>query len=99
MTATRVQINKNFERKMVHIFLSIRFNIHFGCSKEPSQYFEYPKGVFWFRNEKKLFNYMYPYLEVDMTHIPINTQIMKYFFCLLHDVHSRSLTYPYRLTA
>ena len=28
--------NKNFERKIVNIFLPISFNICFGCSKEPS---------------------------------------------------------------
>ena len=29
--------NKNFQRKIVNIFLPINFNICFGCSKEPSQ--------------------------------------------------------------
>ena len=29
-------VNKIFERKIVNIFLSINFNICFGCSKEPS---------------------------------------------------------------
>ena len=28
--------NKNFQRKIVNIFLPINFNICFGCSKEPS---------------------------------------------------------------
>ena len=27
---------RNFERKIVYIFLPISFNIHFGCSKEQS---------------------------------------------------------------
>ena len=33
----QVQINKNFKRNIVNIFLPINFNICFGCSKEPSQ--------------------------------------------------------------
>ena len=33
---TQVYINKNFQRKIVDIFLPINFNICFGCSKEPS---------------------------------------------------------------
>ena len=33
---TQVEINKIFERKIVNIFLSISFNICFGCTKEPS---------------------------------------------------------------
>ena len=33
---TRVEINKNFQRKIVNFFLPINFNICFGCSKEPS---------------------------------------------------------------
>ena len=32
----QVQINKNFQRKIVNIFLPINFNTCFGCSKEPS---------------------------------------------------------------
>ena len=32
----QVKINKNFQRKIVNIFLPINFNIGFGCSKEPS---------------------------------------------------------------
>ena len=30
-----VYINKNFQRKIVNIFLPINFSICFGCSKEP----------------------------------------------------------------
>ena len=30
------QINEKFQHKIVNIFLSISFNICFGCSKEPS---------------------------------------------------------------
>ena len=33
---TQVYINKNFQRKIVNIFLPIIFSICFGCSKEPS---------------------------------------------------------------
>ena len=33
---TKVKINKLVECKIVNIFLSISFNICFGCSKEPS---------------------------------------------------------------
>ena len=31
-----VWISKQFERKIVNIFLTMSFNICFGCSKEPS---------------------------------------------------------------
>ena len=50
-----VQISKNYQRKIVNIFLSIHFNICFGFSKEPSQWdgsFEYPQHMFWLRNKK-----------------------------------------------
>ena len=33
---SQIQINKNFQYKIVNIFLSIIFSIFFGCSKEPS---------------------------------------------------------------
>ena len=39
----------------VKFFLSISFNICFGCSKEPSHQdgsFEYPQHMFWWRNKK-----------------------------------------------
>ena len=32
----QVKINRNFQCKIVNIFLPINFNICFGCSKEPS---------------------------------------------------------------
>ena len=35
--------------KIVNIFLSISFNICFGCSKDGS--FEYPQHMFWLRNK------------------------------------------------
>ena len=50
-----VQISKNYQRKIVNIFLSIHFNICFGCSKELSQWdgsFEYSQHLFWLRNKK-----------------------------------------------
>ena len=50
------KMNKNFQRKIVNIFLPINFNIGFGCSKEPSHWdgsFEYPQHIFWLRNKKK----------------------------------------------
>ena len=31
-----IYINKNFQRKIVNIFLPINFNLCFGSSKEPS---------------------------------------------------------------
>ena len=51
-----IQLNKNFQRKILIIFLSISFNICFGYSKEPSHWngsFEYPQHMFWFINKKK----------------------------------------------
>ena len=36
--SAQVQINKNFQRKIVNIFLPINFNMCFGCSKEPTTY-------------------------------------------------------------
>ena len=56
----QVQIGKHFQRKIVNIFLSISFNICFGCSKEPSQWdssFEYLQHMFWLRNKKINFDY------------------------------------------
>ena len=51
---------QSFERIIVNFFLPIRFNICFGCSKEPSHYdgsFEYPQHMFWLRNKKIIFWY------------------------------------------
>ena len=42
----QVEINQTIQRKIVNIFLSINFNMCFGCSKELSHcdsYFEYPQ--------------------------------------------------------
>ena len=39
----------------MNIFLSISFNISFGCSKEPSHRdgsYEYPQHMFWLRSKK-----------------------------------------------
>ena len=33
---SQVKMYKNFQRKIVNIFLPINFNLCFGCSKEPS---------------------------------------------------------------
>ena len=55
-TVSMIQIGKNFQHNIMTIFLSISFNICFGCSKEPSDQdgsFEYPQHMFWFRNKKK----------------------------------------------
>ena len=49
-------VKQAFERKIVIIFLSIRLNMCFGCSKEPSHRdstFDYPQLMFWLRNKKK----------------------------------------------
>ena len=46
---------QTLEHTIVNIFLSISYNICFGCSKEPSHLdgsFEYPQHKFWLRNEK-----------------------------------------------
>ena len=53
-----VLINTISQRKTVNIFLSINFNMCFGCSKEPSHRdgsFEYPQQLFWLRNKKIFF--------------------------------------------
>ena len=54
-----VDLDKHiFERKIVNVFITTRFNICFGCSKEPSQRdgsFEYPQHMFWLRNKKNIF--------------------------------------------
>ena len=50
-----MEINKNFEHKIVNIFVCVNFNICFGCSKESSHRdgsFEYPQLMFWLRNKK-----------------------------------------------
>ena len=40
-----VEINNTIERKIVSIFLSISFNICFGCSKEPSHVLTFVLGA------------------------------------------------------
>ena len=50
-----IKIKKTFDSKIVNIFLSISFNICFGCSKEPSQWdgsLEYQQHMLWLRNMK-----------------------------------------------
>ena len=50
---------QNYEHKTVNIFLSIGFDICFGCSKEPSHWdgsFEHPEHMLWFRNMKNNFD-------------------------------------------
>ena len=49
------QLSKNNQRKIAIIFLSVTFNMCFGCSKELSHrdgFFEYPQHMFWLRNKK-----------------------------------------------
>ena len=56
---TEVKIYKNFQLKIVNIFLPINFNICFGCLKELSHLngsFEYPQHMFWMRNKKNEFS-------------------------------------------
>ena len=53
-------VKKNNLRKIVIIFLSIRLNKCFGCSKEPSHRdgsFEYQQHMFWLRNKRNIFSY------------------------------------------
>ena len=43
---------------LVYIFLTISFNMFFGCSKEPYHWdssFEYPQHMFWSKNKKFVF--------------------------------------------
>ena len=47
-----VEINKQNWRKIVNIFLSMGFDICFGCPKNRLGSFEYPQHVFWLRNKK-----------------------------------------------
>ena len=49
-----VHMTQNVERKIMNIFLSISFDICFGCSKEPPHRdgsFEYPQHIFLLRNK------------------------------------------------
>ena len=51
-------MSKILEGKIVIIFLSISFNICFGCSKEPfyrDGSFEYLKHMFWLRIKEIIF--------------------------------------------
>ena len=51
--------SKYFQRKIAIIFLSINFNMCFGCLKELSHCdgsFEYPQCMFWLRNKKIVFS-------------------------------------------
>ena len=53
---------QKIDGKIVNIFLSVGYNICFGCSKEPSHRdgsFEYQQHMFWLRNEKIVFNYTF----------------------------------------
>ena len=62
MELHRASYAKKIEHKIATIFLSITFNVYFGCSKEPSHQdgsFEYPQHVFWLRNKKKSFMHSY----------------------------------------
>ena len=46
---------KLFERKIVNIFLSISFNLCFGCSKETALLSTH-NIMFWMRNKKTIFS-------------------------------------------
>ena len=51
-------VKQNNLHKIVIFFLSIRLNMCFWCSKEPSHRdgsFEYPQNMFWLRNKKNNF--------------------------------------------
>ena len=53
-----VLIGEYFQDTIVNIFLSISFNMCFGCSKETSHRqgsFEHPQHRFWMRNKKNNF--------------------------------------------
>ena len=55
---TLVLIDKIFVHKVEIIFLRLRLNISFCCSKELScrdGSFEYPQHMFWSRNKKVIF--------------------------------------------
>ena len=52
------QLSKNGLRRIAIIFLSVSFNMSFGCSREPSHRdgsFEYPQHMFWYGNKKNNF--------------------------------------------
>ena len=56
-TDVKGEFNSNLH-KIAIIFLTIRLNMCFGCSKEPSHRdgsFEYPQHMFWLRNKKNNF--------------------------------------------
>ena len=53
-----VKINRNFQHKIVNIFLPIIVSLCYRCSKEPSHRdgsFENPQHMFWLRNKKVVF--------------------------------------------
>ena len=54
----KVQISKMFEHKIVIIFLTLRSNMCFGCSKEPS-----PTHNICFGQEIRKIFFNYTYLE------------------------------------
>ena len=56
-----VLIGEDFQDTIVNIFLSISFNMCFGCSKETSHRdgsFEHPQHRFWMRNKNFFFSNM-----------------------------------------
>ena len=57
----QVQIYKIFEHKIVNNFFSISYNIGFGFSKKShwDGAYEYPQHVFWMRNKKIIFWYIF----------------------------------------
>ena len=58
---TKVQLDKNFQRNIMIIFLSTSFNICFFDALKnrliETVLFEYPQHMFWVRNKKIIFEY------------------------------------------
>ena len=85
-----VQKSIHYERKIAIIFLCIRLNMCFGCSKEPSHRdssFEYLQHMFWLRNMKINLELFLP-LEIHVIIVIIVCNMKLIVLCCAVDVQS-----------
>ena len=81
-TPQHVKSSRNFELKIVIIFLPISLNMCCWCSKEPSHRdgsFEYPQHMFWLRNKKLIFSYAPLSGGLPLTFLPLMCEVLYHF--------------------
>ena len=82
MNYTHSPDKHHFWYKIVNIFISISFNICFGCSKEPSHRegsFEYPQHMFWLK-----FSFMHFYMEDKSRHCKPSNRMQPSFIAIFY---------------